>query len=131
MNSSISNNSVLHKSTVSMSKTVLFQAIQFSTQFSSIWSLDRTLLGDITPGQSGPRSNGNEEVLSILQSSSITGSLPSDCLVSYPGHSLGGGFLHLCREAVGILDSTGILPGYLSFFMLTVPEMEIEWFTLD
>ena len=33
------------------------------------------------------------------QSSNITGVLPSDCLVSYPGHSLGG-VLPLCREAV-------------------------------
>ena len=31
INSSISNNSVLHKYTVLMSKTVLFQTIQFST----------------------------------------------------------------------------------------------------
>ena len=29
-------------------------------------------------------------VLRIPQSSSITGALPSDCFVSYPGHSLGG-----------------------------------------
>ena len=32
----------------------------------------------------------NEGVLRILQSSSIAGTSPSDCLVSYPGHSLGG-----------------------------------------
>ena len=42
-----------------------------------------------TPGQSGPGINGNEGVLRILQSSSITGASPSDCLVSYPGHSWG------------------------------------------
>ena len=41
-----------------------------------------------TLGQSGPRSDGNEEVLHISQTSSITGTLRSDCLVSYPGHSL-------------------------------------------
>ena len=34
-------------------------------------------------GQSGPGSNGNEGVLRILQSPSITGTSPSDCLVSY------------------------------------------------
>ena len=34
-------------------------------------------------GQSGLGSNGNEEVLSIPQSSRITGSAISDCLVSY------------------------------------------------
>ena len=32
---------------------------------------------------------GNEGALCIPQSSSITGTSPSDCLVSYPGHSLG------------------------------------------
>ena len=58
------------------------------TQFSSSWPMDRTLSGATTPGQSGPRSDGNEGVLCIPQSSSITGTLPSDCLVSYPGHSL-------------------------------------------
>ena len=72
-------------------KTVLFQADQFSTSthFSSFWSIDRTLLGATTPGQSAPRSDGNEGVLHIPQRSSITGTLPSDCLVSYPGHLLG------------------------------------------
>ena len=40
-------------------------------------------------GQSGPGSDGNEGVLRIPQSSCITGTSPSDCLVSYPGHSFG------------------------------------------
>ena len=35
-------------------------------------------------------SNDNEGVLCILQSPSITGTSPSDRLVSYQGHSLGG-----------------------------------------
>ena len=43
------------------------------------------------PSLSGPGSNRNEGVLRIPQSSSITGTSPSDCLVSYPGHSLIGG----------------------------------------
>ena len=43
-------------------------------------------------GHSRPGSDGNEGVLCIPQSSSITGTSPSDCLVSYPGHSLGGGY---------------------------------------
>ena len=52
-------------------------------------------------GQSGPESDGNEGVVHIPQSSSITGTSPSYCLVSYPGHSLGGGGSYpLCREAV-------------------------------
>ena len=56
---------------------------------SSIWSIDRTLSGVTNPSQSGPGSDGNEVVLRIPLSSSITGASPSDCLVSYPGHSLG------------------------------------------
>ena len=49
------------------------------------------LSGATTPGQSGPGSDGNERVLRIPQSSSIAGTSTSDCLVSYPGHSLEGG----------------------------------------
>ena len=47
-----------------MSKTILFQIIQFSmcTQFSSNWHIDMALSGATTPGQSGPGSNGNEGV---------------------------------------------------------------------
>ena len=73
-------------------KTVLFQAIQFSmsTQFSFIWPLNRTRSVATTSGQSGPGSDDNEEVLCIPQSSSITATSQSDCLVSYPGHSLDG-----------------------------------------
>ena len=45
------------------------------------------LLGVTTPGQSGPGSNGNDGVLYIPPTSSITGGLPSDCLMLYPGYS--------------------------------------------
>ena len=64
--------------------------IQFSkrTQFSSIWPIGIALSNATTPGQSGPGSNGNEWMLRIPQSSSITGASLSDCLVSYPGNSL-------------------------------------------
>ena len=70
-NNYISNNSVEQNFTVSMSKTVLLQTIQFSTQkqfyfkqfsisthFSSIWPIDMTLSGATTPAQSGPGSFG-------------------------------------------------------------------------
>ena len=57
-----------------------------STQFSSIWHINRTLSGATTPAQRGPGSDGNKRVLHIPQSSSITGASPS---VLYPGHSLG------------------------------------------
>ena len=85
-----------------MSKSFLFQAIQFSQsiqtiQFSISTQLvlsnpDRALSGATIPGQSGLGSNGNEGVLHIPQSSSITGTSPSDCLVSYLGHSLGASY---------------------------------------
>ena len=73
-------------------ETVLFQTIQFSisTQFSSVWPIDRTLSSTTTLGKSGPGSDGNEQVLRIPQSSSITGTSPSDCLVSYPEQPLWG-----------------------------------------
>ena len=67
-----------------MSKTVLFQTIQFnistqfqcqnspisiqfsiSTQFCSIWPIDRTLSGATTPGQIGPRDDGSDGVFHI------------------------------------------------------------------
>ena len=67
-----------------------FQTIQFSirTQFSPIRPIDRTPLGATTPGQSGPRSDGNERVLLISQSSSIAGASLSDCFLLYH-YSLG------------------------------------------
>ena len=54
----------------------------------------------------GPGSDGNKGVLRIPQSSSITGASPSDCLISYPGYSLGGGVLPVFKEAVGIFYSS-------------------------
>ena len=61
--------------------TDLFQTIQvsISTLFSSIWSIVRTVPSTTTPGQNRPGNNGNERVLRIPQSSSISGSWPSDC----------------------------------------------------
>ena len=66
-----------------------FYCISFciSSKFNSIWPIGRTLSGATIPGQSGPGSDGNEEVLRIPQSPSITGTSPSDCLVSYWGDS--------------------------------------------
>ena len=71
-------------------KTVLFQVIQFniSTHFSSISPIDRNLTDATTPGQSELGSDGNEGITRIPQSSSISGTSPSDCFVSYPEHSL-------------------------------------------
>ena len=61
-------------------------------QFSSIEPIDRALSGTTIPGQSGPGINGNEGVLCILQSSSITGTSLSDCLVSYQDIQWGGSY---------------------------------------
>ena len=74
-------------------KSVLFQTIQLSisSHFSSIWPINRTLSGATTPSQSELGSDGNKRVVCIPQSSSIIGTSQSDCLVSYPGHSLEAG----------------------------------------
>ena len=64
--------------------TVLFQGIQLSISHLFVLSVIDTF----SCYQSGPGSDGNKELLCIPQSFSITGASPSDCLVSYPGHSL-------------------------------------------
>ena len=46
-------------------------------------TIDRTLSGATTLSQSRCWSDGNERVLRISQSSSITGASPTDCLRSY------------------------------------------------
>ena len=110
-NSSISNNS-LEQFYVLNIKTVLSQT---STQFKCqtvLWAIERTLSDATTPGYSGPGSDGNEGVLLIPQSSSISEASPSDCLVSYPGHSLREEVLPLYREAVGAFYS----PSWLGHF---------------
>ena len=63
-----------------------FYTKQFSLECvqsnSSIWSIDETLSGATTLGQSGPGSDGNEGVACITQSSSIAEASPLDCFVS-------------------------------------------------
>ena len=110
--------------TVSMLKTVLFLKIQFniSMQFSYIWPIDRNLSGTTTPGQSGPGSDSNEGVLRIPQTPSITGTSPSYCLVSYPGHLLGGGLIP-CRGAFNLFFSPsrqGKLVWWLTYWTTTL-----------
>ena len=70
---------------------------------SSIWSVDGTLTGTTTLGQSRPGSNGNKRVLHTPQSS-WTGASTSDCLVSYQGHLLTGKWRvpPLYRDTVGV-----------------------------
>ena len=69
---------------------------------SCVWSIDGTLKGTTTSGQSGPESNYNERVLHIPQSSR-TGASSSDDLKSYTGDLWEGGFLTFCSDAVVIL----------------------------
>ena len=63
-----------------------------------MWPTDRILSGATTPCQSGPGSNGNEAVLCISQSSSIT--RHQICLLSYVGHSLGKSYLSTNMQSV-------------------------------
>ena len=69
-------------------QTVLFQIIQVSESNSSIWPIDRTLSGVTIPSQSEPGSDGNERILHITQSSSITGASATECFMSSTEHSL-------------------------------------------
>ena len=80
---------------------VLFLTIQFSRSHLVALSLNvkqfyltyRTLSGATNSGQSWLGSNGNEGVLHIPLSTSITGTSPSDCLVLYTGYLLWRGIL--------------------------------------
>ena len=67
---------------------------------SSIQSTDRTLSGAITPGPSGIGSDSNEGILHIPQSSRFTETSQSDCLMSYPTHSLGEAYPSEAMQSV-------------------------------
>ena len=71
---------------------------------SCIGFIDGVPSGATTPRQNGPESNNNERVRHIPQSSK-TGASPSDCLASYPRHTLME-VLPLFNDAVGILFSS-------------------------
>ena len=69
----------------------------------SIWPIDRTLSGATTPGQSGPRSNGNEGVHHIPEISKA-GASPSD-LFNVISRTLVDGALSLWRDIVSVFYS--------------------------
>ena len=109
---SIGNNSIKNQPSIYTQlnvQTALLQTIQFSTrtQFTSVWPIHRSLSWATTLDQSRPGSDGKKRVLHIPQNSGITGALPSDCLMSYTGHSLwrGGGLLLLSRDVLGVFNS--------------------------
>ena len=117
-----------------------------SIKFSSIWPIDRTLSSATTPGQGEPGSDGNEGALCISKSSNITGTSSPDCLVSYPGHSLGGEVVSLCRYAVGVFYSpsrqglfwlrrktsfTDSVNGIAYFLWQQIPDISSQWATID
>ena len=58
----------------------------------------------LLPGLCEPGSDGNEGVHRIPQSSGNTGTLSSDCFVSYPRHSFGRGLTPLQRNSRFILQ---------------------------
>ena len=81
---------------------------------------------ETTPDQSEPRSDGNKRVLCIPRSPSIIGTSPSDCLVSYPGRSLGE-VLPLYREAVCVFYS----PSWLSNIWLWITLNNKGWYAIN
>ena len=93
----------------------------------SIWSIDRTLSDATTLGQSGPGNNGNEGVLCIPQSSSITIVSPLDCLVPNPGHLLEGWVLPLSRDAIDVFYSPSLLGYHHSMMMINYQHRRKEY----
>ena len=95
-------------------------------QCTSIWPIDRTLSGAITPGQSGPGRDDNKGVLCIPQSSSITGTLPSDYLVSYQdtrcgvGGLVGWSLTPLQRSSQCILQPGQQLNGFKHYCVIPI-----------
>ena len=89
---------------------------------SSILHIDKTLSGATTPGQSGPGHYGNEWVLHIPQSSKY-GASPSNCLMSYPGHSLVGGSYPLptCKSVYSTASVDRTFKGNSSLITILAP----------
>ena len=107
----------------SMSKAVLFQVIQFSisTQFSFIWPIDRALSGATTPCQSGPGSNGHEEVLHLLLPSFLLNIFLLFCIDSFSLlYTLPFRFSSQLSACFFFFLSTINFSFFLSFFILFV-----------
>ena len=81
-----------------------------SIQFRSIWPIYRTLSGATTSSQNRLGNDGNKWILRIPQRHSITVASPSDCLVSYPGHSLGESYSSVKMQSVYSIQSQPTRP---------------------
>ena len=79
-----------------------------STQFGSIWPIDRTPSGATSWGQSGPGSNGNKGVLRIPPKLQHYQNLTIR-LFSVISQTLVGGVLPLCRDAINVFCITNWL----------------------
>ena len=89
--------------------------------------MDRTLLGVTTQAWVDLEAIAMKGVHCIHQSCIITGTSPSDFLVSYPGHSLRGA-LPLYRGAVGVFYSPSRLGRlHQDFNMVKQVLLEQRW----
>ena len=91
-----------------MGKHFYFKQFSLALVDSSFWSMERTLSSVSTLGKSEPWSDGNKRALRIPQSSSIIEASPSDCLVSYLGHSFGESYPSAeMKSAYSVSQPTG------------------------
>ena len=96
-----------------MSKTVMFQTIQFSTstQFCSIWPIDMTLSGATSSAQSGPGSDGSPHSPKLQHDLRLT--IILFCVIS---RTLVGGVLPLRSDAVCVFYSPNRLGHNIGLF---------------
>ena len=73
----------------------------------SIWSINRTQSGATTPGEGGPWSNDNEDVLQI-PTNPKTGTSPSNCVTfkTVVGWLVGWLVFPVGRDAVGVFHGS-------------------------
>ena len=102
-------------------------------QFSSLWSIDRNLSGATTAGQSGPGSNVNDGIICIPQGPNITGTSPSDCLVSYPGYSLGESYPSAQVQSVYSIAPSDLASFNMivAIYIFNVPMQQLKKYIFD
>ena len=103
---------------------VIHVFVQFKWSNSSIWPINRNLSGTTILGLRRPRSNGNEDVFHVPQSSR-TETSPSDCLGSYPGNSLAEFYPSTGKKSV-FSTAQGLLNGAFSDFELLLSFKNIQ-----